>query len=191
MWFSLSSTRRKSHISGELLLKFGVLRSDANYGHETLSNSWDSLVQGLQSHNLSVSDAIHAVPGNKSIGTSPVDGPPARVGTDDTDNGSDNFTDDDQSNAGSDRTSTGPLPKHLSKKHLAKLQKNLRHYEVSPEGVTGVVFLEIRCATDLPREKNGSCNVVSCLFSLNLISSHTHRIRHGSFCSYIFRQKDV
>ena len=152
-WYTLTSSRPKSKVSGEIQLKFGLIDSSDNPSIRHLTDRWNEYIDSTE-RKLSSENAIYLVPGNESVGTVPADGPPATLRTSTTstqDIDSDTVSDSDEA------TSSTTTVKIKLRKRRRAWRKKLRHFELYPatsKDVMGVVFITIEGVTDLPPERN-------------------------------------
>ena len=154
-WYTLTSSRPKSKVTGEIQFKFGLIDSSANPSIRRLTDRWNEYIDNTE-RKLSNENAIYFVPGNESVGTVPADGPPATLRTSTTstqDIDSDTVSDSDEATSS---TTTRTVKQKLRKRRRA-WRKKLRHFELYPatsKDVMGVVFITIEGVTDLPPERN-------------------------------------
>ena len=148
MWCALQATRKKTKISGEVLLKLELFDSaSSSLSAETLTlkwNSWLSAILGTPMEDIQD-------PMNKSSDS---------VEQDDDD---DDDEDDDDESSDEVAESTDPVgSKKDSKAERKKKRRGLprrkrihKPFElIGGSDVVGVVFLEVNSITDLPPERN-------------------------------------
>jgi hypothetical protein len=104
--------------------------------------------------------------------------------------------DAESSDEADDTAATEVVEKRRRRLRLARLRRKslaARAYQFSGSGngVHGIVFMEIVRVTDLPPERNGmDCPPACRPLDSDGCSSDAHIVRYGSVCCYLSRKKD-
>jgi len=156
IWYALcSSSRRKSKISGEIQLKFGLVEpTSAALSPEELATRWDIYMQSFLSKS-SVEAQLRNVPAMQSVGmVSDLDDANLAVNLAQ----SRTMPDEDESDEAGEGepTSFETEQKKTRRLKLSNIRKKMKPFQLTPSSgsVVGLIFMEIHSITDLPPEKN-------------------------------------
>ncbi|OLL24111.1 Phosphatidylserine decarboxylase proenzyme 3 [Neolecta irregularis DAH-3] len=157
IWYTLcSSSRKKSKISGEIQLKFGLIEpTGAALPPEELAARWDIYVQSFLSKS-SVEAQLRDVPAMQSVGMVPSDSDDTNLAV----NLAQSLTmpDEDESDEADEHEPTllETEQKKRRRLKLRNIRRKMMPFQLTPTcgSVVGLIFMEIHSITDLPPEKN-------------------------------------
>jgi phosphatidylserine decarboxylase len=149
-WIPLTSSR-KAKTSGEVQVKFGLSLLTPNAPKEELQKLWDNFISSLERDNRGVR-AVIDVPATESVGDGMF-----RVDTDDSDIVGLSGEELDEHLSASDTEEV--VEKKTKRNRMRALRRKMKkpfEFVQGPRDVSGVVFMEVHGARDLPPERNSN-----------------------------------
>jgi hypothetical protein len=151
-WIPLRSSRQKKKSTGEVLVKFGLVLLGAPRATKVeLQTAWESFISSLERDNNRGIRAVIDAPATESVADGMI-----RVDTDDTDVlGLSGEEYDEQLSANDTEEVAEKKTKRNRMRALRRKMKKPFEFVQGPQEVSGVVFMEVQSAKDLPPERNG------------------------------------